>query len=247
MSFIRNFRFEPLWAGLGDRCPGVDNCPSVILVRETVAQKLRMGEEALAKERMRLEELKEELSAMAEQLAEKQAELADWENGLRREEDRRATALQEAALCYRQEREQWEKSRPAMPRNQGELKEDVAAVKGAFLGINAELANTRESLVALLRAVEHQDRDGVAALCALHRDMTLTGNPFAPMLGALLQEHFHTEAIEPAPGECYDPTCHERVNAADRSGYVSCCRARGWKRMDEVLLRAVVETREGRS
>ncbi len=243
MPFIHNFRFAPPWSIPGEYCPGVDNCPSVILIKEATAKKLRQGQEALAQERQRLAAQKEELLALAEQLAQKKEALEKREQVLQTAEDRRAAVLQEAADRYQWERSRWEAARP-MPEQESDLKAQVDTVKGAFLGIHGQLQEAKEKLVALIRAVDCQDQDGVAALCALYREMCLSEDPLAVKLGEILQSRFQAVALEPCPGDVYDPTCHERVNAARQGMTVSCCRARGWSRMGAVLLRAVVETEE---
>lgn len=178
------------------------------------------------------------------ELKKRQQELDDREHAL----EIRLAALEAASQRYQQEREQWEACQPLRSKPAVSMEEELDAVKKAFMRINTELKETRENLLTLSDTVSRSSRDGVAQLCKLYREMTFAENKqillLANRLGAILQSEFDAEPLDPRPGDAYDSTCHERIDLSQSGERILCCRARGWRWKEEVLMRAVVDTEE---
>lgn len=234
-------------------------------------------QENLKKEKERLNQWQSSLQNRENKLAEDTAELqrkqrpvtsAEVEAALLKQKEQAAELqLRENALAaretwvesqlerlradcerYKQERMLWEAALPARNKNASGVEEELDSVKKAFMSINAELKQTRESLLLLSDTASRSSRDGVALLCKLFRDMVFSREKqnvlYANRLGAILQSEFDAEPLEPYPGDLYDSTCHERLDTSAAGNKILCCRARGWRWKDEVIMRAVVETDE---
>ncbi len=240
------------WSGRS-RPLACDTCPYGVLNADPLANQLLLESRKVAKLERELEAAKAEANNV-EELNCRQAALEQREQGIQGREQKlnaleqtlhekelelqgREAAQQAMINRLAAEREQWEAARPTQKQNDIDTNEAIGEVKDAFKDV-------KEKLVEMINAVKCSDQDGVELLCKLYRDMSVMGDVFADRLGALLQTEFQAEALEPCPGDTYEPEYHERVDFAQSGQWISCCKARGWQRRGQVIMRAVVETEE---
>lgn len=188
----------------------------------------------------------------------RQQTLARWEDALKeraqvldaREQNiaRQKTALDESAARYQQERRQLEALLPTRKASASTTEEELKRVISSFMGINAELRKTRDTLSGLQDTVLHNYRDGITNLCKLYRDLSVSGDEtlrrYANQLGIILQMEFSAEPLDPRPNDPYDCTIHERLDTSRTGSRILCCKARGWRWNGELIMHAVVETEE---
>ena len=236
------------------------NCPYTAAVQEAAQQTARLGQlqkklaedsRALALQKSRLEQEANKLSQWQQALLARERALAAKAEQTQQEApkpDSRLIALQEATRRYRHERELWEACRKQQPSAATGVEEELDTVKRSFMNIQAELKQARENLLLLNDTVSHSAREGVAQRCRLYRDMAFSDQEALVLqsnrLGAILQSEFGAEPLEPCPGDRYDSTCHERTDTARSGETILCCRARGWRWKEDILMRAVVDTEE---
>lgn len=240
------------WSGRS-RPVACETCPYGMLGTDPLSHQLLLESRKVAKLERELEAVKAEANNI-EDLNRRQAALEQREQGIQgreqelnvREQTLHAKELElqgrevaQQAMINRlaAEREQWEAARPTPKQNDIDTTEAIGEVKDAFKDV-------KDKLVEMINVVKCGDQTSVESLCKLYRQMSAAGDPFANSLGMLLQTEFQAEALEPCPGDAYDPEYHERMDYAQSGQQISCCRARGWRRRGQVIMRAVVETEE---
>lgn len=250
------------WKNYGDECRKLKQRQEQL---KKLEQNLTLREHALQTRKMELDAREEKLEAQEQFFTREKAAQAAWAQALAEREEQcrlreeccrkqeraceeKARMLQESAdkavEHYREERRFWQNAGPRKENRSAELEHCRETAMHGFRDVKEQFEALRKSLVALNNTVAGECENGVRYLCSLYRDMVFMNDDRADKLGAILQSEFDAVAIEPAPGEDYDPSTCERVHGEQAGIRIACCSARGWKWKDTVLLRALVEVTE---
>lgn len=248
-----NVIFDPFARIFGESAPAADcrrtgNCPHIPLIHAKAAElrqlqgTLQQKKNALNRQEKKLKEYSAALDAREAALDTREAALIAREAEL----NRRQAALEQESARRAPELRHTEAVRRDKPA--ATVEDELNRVRKSFVDLNSEMQQTRLQLVHLMETVSRNSRDGVYKMCHLYRDMMLSQNerlrPFADRLALILQTEFSAEPLDPCPGETYNSTCQERLDASRMGSRILCCKARGWRWKGEILMRAVVDTEE---
>ncbi len=161
----------------------------------------------------------------------------------------RAERLEKAAERYAAERKLWEeviKNNIEAPVN---YETEFREIREAYIMVCETLENTRKDLANARNAVCNSFNDGILELCKLYRDMCLSDDMHlkqkADDLSVILIKEFGAFPIDPVPGTEYCGELHEKLDFNQNGDVIASCCIRGWSYKDKVLMRAVVEIKEG--